>query len=292
MKAAPFDYLRAESLAQACEQLHQHGDDAKLIAGGQSLTPMMAMRLVRPAYLIDIHHIAALHTITVEHDVVRTAACVRQCVAARDDALAARVPLLRQALAWVGHTQTRNRGTLGGSLAHADPAAELPLVAQVLCAEITARAVGGARTLRAAKFFVGPLSTALNARECLETVQWPVWSEPRTGSAFTEVSRRHGDFALIAACAQLALDDDGRCTRATFGLGGGGSIPMAFPALAARLIGTRLDADTVRSVAHDAAIELAPSGDLHAGADYRTHLASTLTIRVLQAAYTAAQAKP
>src|SRR6266850_7765347 len=139
LKAASFEYARSASLAEACALLATHGDSAKLIAGGQSLVPMMAMRLLRPAWLVDINEIDALKFVKVEKDAARIGACTRQCVVERDDALAARVPLLRQALAWVGHVQTRNRGTLGGSLAHADPCAELPLAAQVLGARMLVR---------------------------------------------------------------------------------------------------------------------------------------------------------
>jgi len=291
LKSAPFDYVRAASAEEACELLREGGDDVKLLAGGQSLIPMMAMRLTRPSRLIDINEVPQLKFIALEEGVARIGACTRQCVVARDDGLAARVPLLRKALAWVGHTQTRNRGTLGGSLAHADPAAELPLAAQVLGAQMGIRSASGARTLRAPEFFVGPLTTALEPQECLEEIHWPVWTERRTGSAFTEVSRRHGDFAIIAACAQVAVDDDGRCTRASFGLTGGGTTPLAFPALAARLVGTRLDDGITQSAAHDAAHELAPGADLHASANYRKHLASVLAARVLREAYAEARGK-
>ena len=285
MKAASFDYVRAGSVAEACELLRQNGDAIKLIAGGQSLVPMMAMRLARPSRLVDINEIAALKFIALEPDVVRIGACTRQCVVERDDSLAARVPLLRQALAWVGHVQTRNRGTVGGSLAHADPAAALPLAAQVLGALMILRSTAGVRSVPAEAFFTGPLTTALEPHECLEEIHWPVWAERRTGCAFTEVSRRHGDFAIVAAAAQIAVDDDGRCIRASFGLGGGGQRPLAFPKLAARLLGTRLEAEEVRSVAHDAAVELDPGSDLHASAGYRKHLASVLATRMLRAAY-------
>ncbi len=291
MKSASFDYVRAASVAEACELLRQDGDDVKLIAGGQSLTPMMAMRLTRPARLVDINEIAALKFIALEGKVARIGACTRQCVVARDEALGTHVPLLRKALQWVGHAQTRNRGTLGGSLAHADPAAELPLAAQVLDARMVIRSARGARTVPAAEFFLGPLTTALDAQECLEEIHWPVWTGLRVGSAFTEVSRRHGDFAIIEACAQIALDDEGICTRITFGLGGGGMLPLAFPALAARLNGTKLEAAVVADVARDAAVELDPGGDLHASADYRKHLATVLTARVLRAAYDEARSK-
>ena len=289
MKAAPFDYIRAASVAEACTQLRAHGDDAKLIAGGQSLVPMMAMRLTRPALLIDINEIDALRFIAVEADVARTGACTRQCVLERDDTLASRVPLLWQSLAWVGHIQTRNRGTVGGSLMHADPAAELPLVAQVLEATLVLRSADGVRKLPAADFFVAPLATAANPDECLEEIQWPVWSERRCGSAFTETSRRHGDFALVAAAAQIAVDDSGRCTRANFGIGGGASTPLAFPRIAARLVGTRLHGPTVNQTALDAAATVEFSSDLHAGADYRRHLAAALAARALNEAYARAK---
>ncbi len=285
MKAAPFDYVRAGSIDEACELLRQRGDDVKLIAGGQSLVPMMAMRLTRPRCLVDVNEIPALKFITIESGAARTGACTRQCSIERDDALAARVPLLRQALAWVGHVQTRNRGTVGGSLVHADPAAELPLAAQVLGAAMKLRSTGGARTVSAAEFFVGPLMTATEPAECLEEIHWPVWPERRTGSAFIEISRRHGDFAIVAAAAQVALDGDGRCVRASFGLGGGGSIPRAFPDIARRLIGTRLEEEAVKEAAHDAAAEIEFPGDLHGSAAYRGQLAAVLAARALRAAH-------
>ncbi len=284
MKSAAFDYVRATSITDACALLRAFGDDAKLIAGGQSLVPMMAMRLTRPAQLIDINEIAALKFIALEDKVARTGACTRQCVLERDTALAARVPLMQQALAWVGHVQTRNRGTVGGSLMHADPAAELPLVAQVLGASLLLRSADGVRALPAAEFFVGPLTTAAKADECLEAIHWPVWNETRTGSAFVETSRRHGDFAIVATAAQVALDADGRCLRASFGIGGGNSIPLAFPRLADRFAGMPLDDAAIANAAHDAAAEAEFSSDLHASADYRRHLAATLLARALIAA--------
>ena len=291
MKAAPFDYVRAASVAEACALLREHGDDAKLIAGGQSLVPMMAMRLTRPSQLVDINEIAALKFIALEADVARTGACTRQCVVERDSALAARVPLLQQALAWVGHSQTRNRGTVGGSLMHADPAAELPLVAQVLGATLVLRSLGGVRNIPAAEFFMTPLTTAAKVDECLEEIRWPVWQESRTGSAFTETSRRHGDFAIVAAAAQVALDVDGRCVRASFGIGGGNSTPLACPHIAQRLVGTRLDEQSIKDAAHAAAAEVAFSSDLHAGADYRQHLAAALAARALREACDIAKIK-
>ena len=282
MKAAPFEYARAASLAEACALLATHGDSAKLIAGGQSLVPMMAMRLVRPALLVDIDEIAALRFVRTDGAAARIGACTRQCVVERDDALAARVPLLRQALAWVGHVQTRNRGTVGGSLAHADPSAELPLAAQVLGAKMVLSSAKGTRTLEAEKFFTGPMSTSARPDECLEEIHWPVWSEKRTGSAFTEIAIRHGDFAMVAAAAQVALDTGGRCTRATFGLGGASGTPLVFPKIAARLVGTQLEDEAIAAAASDAAKECDPGSDLHATKEYRRHLAGVLAARALR----------
>jgi CO/xanthine dehydrogenase FAD-binding subunit len=284
MKSAPFEYARAATLAEACALLARHGDSAKVLAGGQSLVPMMAMRLLRPAWLVDVNEIAALKFVAVEKDMARTGACARQCVVERDAALAARVPLIRQALAWVGHVQTRNRGTVGGSLAHADPAAELPLAAQVLAAKMQLRSSQGARTLEAEKFFTGPMSTALRPDECLEEIHWPTWSDPRVGSAFTEISVRHGDFAMVAAAAQVALDGGGRCTRAALGVGGAGRTPLAFPKIAARLVGTQLEDAALRDAAQAAAAECEPGSDLHASAEYRRHLAGVLAARALREA--------
>jgi len=284
LKAAPFDYARAASLSEVCALLATHGDGAKLLAGGQSLVPMMAMRLVRPAWLIDINEILELKFVKIEKDVARTGACARQCVVERDDTIAARVPLLRQALAWVGHVQTRNRGTIGGSLAHADPCAELPLVAQVLGARMLLRSAKGTRTLEAEKFFSGPMATSTRPDECLEEIHWPAWSWRRTGSAFTEISVRHGDFAMVAAAAQVSIDGDGRCVRAAFGVGGAGGTPLAFPKIAARLVGTRLDDAAVTDAAHAAATETEPGSDLHASAEYRRHLAGVLAARALREA--------
>jgi len=264
--------------------LATHGDSAKLIAGGQSLVPMMAMRLVRPAFLVDINEIDALKFVEIEKDAARTGACTRQRTVERDDGLAARVPLLRRALAWVGHVQTRNRGTVGGSLAHADPSAELPLVARVIEARMQLRSAKGTRTLAAEKFFSGPMMTSTRPDECLEEIHWPVWSWKHTGSAFTEISVRHGDFAMVAAAAQVALDGNGRCTRAAFGLGGAGGTPLAFPKIAARLVGTRLEDEAIENAADGAAKESDPGGDLHASKEYRRHLARVLAARALREA--------
>jgi CO/xanthine dehydrogenase FAD-binding subunit len=284
LKSPPFQYTRARSLGEACEHLARHGDEAKLLAGGQSLVPMMAMRLLRPAWLVDINELPALKYVLMEEDKARIGACATQASVLRDAALAQKVPLLRQALAWIGHGQTRNRGTVGGSLAHADPSAELPLVARTLQATMHARSSAGSRSVSADAFFTGAMSTALRPDECLEETRWPIWREPRTGSGFAELSIRHGDFAIVAAAAQVALDNEGRCTRAAFGLGGIGTAPLCFPEIGSSLQGSRLDDGVVEDAAAAAAAQCEPGSDLHASAGYRRHLARVLGARALREA--------
>jgi carbon-monoxide dehydrogenase medium subunit/2-furoyl-CoA dehydrogenase FAD binding subunit len=290
VKAAPFDYVRAQDLRQALELLNRYGADAKLLAGGQSLVPMMAMRLARPTLLIDIHRMAELKTIKHRGDAIVTGASVVQRTLEDDAGMHVKLPLLAQAIRWVGHSQTRNRGTVGGSLVHADPAAELPLVALVLGARLrlTSQA-DGERCVNAADFFLGPMFTATGDTECLTSIEWPLWEMQGTGSAFEEIAIRHGDFAMASAAAQIQLDARGVCLRASFGVGGVGGVPLAFPQLARRLVGQRLDnSELLRSVAADAAAGCEPGNDVHASAEYRRHLAATLVVRVLRQASQAA----
>lgn len=291
MKAAPFEYFRASTLAEACEQLAEHGADAKLIAGGQSLVPMMAMRLARPAWLIDIHRLAELQRIAARDDtaagedgVLTIGAAVRQCVIERDPLTRARLPLLGRALKWVGHVQTRNRGTVGGSIVHADPSAEIPLVACVLDAVLELRDASGATDVSAREFFLAPMVTAIAPEQCLAEIRFPVWKGARVGCAFEEVSIRHGDFAIVSACAQVALDADGKCLRAALGIGGASPFPQALPQIGEQLAGVQLDDGTIADAADAAATLIDPDGDLHATAAYRRHLARVLTERVLRSA--------
>lgn len=285
MKAAPFDYVRAEGLDQALELLHQHGYEAKLLAGGQSLVPMMAMRLARPALLVDIHRLSALRALDVSDTAVVTGAVVRQRTLEDETSLHARIPLVAAALRWVGHGQTRNRGTVGGSLVHADPSAELPLAALVLDARLRLTSVDeGERRVAAGDFFLGPMFTDTRDTECLTAIEWPVWDVRGTGCAFDEIAIRHGDFAMASAAAQVRVDASGVCRRAVFGLGGVDGVPRSFPELAQRLEGQRLDDDLLRGVAEDAAAACEPGSDLHATAEYRRHLAAVLALRVLRQA--------
>jgi CO/xanthine dehydrogenase FAD-binding subunit len=267
---------------EACEVLAGHGSDAKLIAGGQSLVPMMAMRLIRPAVLVDIGQLAALSFIAIEADAVRIGAGTRQAAIERDDELAGAVPLLRQALEWVGHVQTRNRGTIGGSLVHADPSAELPLAAVMLDATLSLQGQGAAtRRERAREFFSGPMSTNINPEECLTELRFPRWPGAYVGSAFDEVSIRHGDFALVSACAQLALDRSGRCSRAALAIGGAGPVPLDMSDAVSDLVDSFVAAADIERAAEQAAQRLEPPADLHASAEYRRALARVLAMRVL-----------
>ena len=281
MKAAPFEYIRPASLAEACALLQKHGPDAKLIAGGQSLVPMMAMRLARPAVLIDINRLEELKAISVADSTFTVGAAVRQCDIERDSGARENLPLLGKALKWVGHVQTRNRGTVGGSIVHADPSAEIPLVACVLDATLVLRDSSDTTEVQAREFFFAPMVTAIAPEQCLAEIRFPTWGEARVGCAFEEVAIRHGDFALVSACAQVALDPEGKCVRAALGIGGASPFPHALPEVGEMLAGKPLDETTIVEAADLAASLIDPDGDLHATADYRRHLARVMSARVL-----------
>jgi len=302
MKAAPFEYARPATLAETCELLAQHGPDAKLIAGGQSLVPMMAMRLARPTWLIDISRLAELQRIEESGDPSSghegrfvVGAGVRQCVMEREALARAKLPLLARALPFVGHVQTRNRGTIGGSIVHGDVSAEIALVACVLDAELELRDTSGITQVPAREFFLAPMITSIAPEQCLTEIRFPVWRGANHaaihGCAFDEVSVRHGDFALVSACAQVELDTDGRCLRAELGLGGVAPVPLALPEIGAQLAGSRLDDQTISAAAAAAADHSDPESDLHASANYRRHLVRVLLGRVLRAANADAIAK-
>ncbi len=212
MKPAPFDYVRPGSLAEACELL-AGDEDARLIAGGQTLVPMLAMRLARPAKLIDILRLPELAGIREEKGAVIVGATTRQAQAERDPVIRASVPMLARVLPWVGHPPTRNRGTIGGSIANADPSAEIPLVAVTLGADIMLASSGGPTSMPADDFFIGPMVTAIGQGQCVSAIRFPVWPHRRIGVGFFEISARRSDFAFVAAAAQVALDDEGSCVE-------------------------------------------------------------------------------
>jgi CO/xanthine dehydrogenase FAD-binding subunit len=291
MKAAAFDYVRPTSLGEVCGYLADASVEARIIAGGQSLVPMMAMRLVRPGLLVDINAVDGLAGIARDGNDVVIGAATRQAEAARSGIVAADVPLLALALPFVGHDQTRNRGTVGGSLAHADPSAEIGLVAATLGARMTATDGQRERRIAAADFFLAPMTTALEPAECLRAARFPIWpSDARVGAGFQEVSARDSDFAIVAAAAQLALDRDGICRRAAVAVANAAPTPVRLTDLEAALVGRRPSEEAVTGLLPliDAAID--PPSDLHAGADARRHMARSLALRaILQAARNAGE---
>ena len=228
MKAAAFDYHLPASVEAAVEMLAKLGDEAKVLAGGQSLVPVMAMRLGRPEHIIDVNRIEELAGVTRSDGMMRVGALTRHRVLERDEVIGAAAPLLARAAPYIGHFQIRNRGALGGSLAHADPAAELPAVAVALDADIEVRSVRGSRRIPAADFFMSAFTTTLEPDELVTAVHLPAWGRG-SGFAVAELARRHGDFALAGAACGMQVDGD-RITRAAVGLIGMGSIPVRAPA--------------------------------------------------------------
>jgi len=280
MKPAVFDYVRPATVAEACARL-EDDDNARILAGGQTLIPMLAMRLARPSLLVDIARIRELSGIGEEGEHVAIAAATRQAAAERDPLVARKAPLLAKALPWVGHAPTRNRGTIGGSVANGDPAAEIPLVAVTLGATLVAETVAGARELAARDFYLGPMTTALPGGAVLTCVRLPVWTEGRIGTAFHEVAARRSDFALVAAAAQVALDADGRCTAIALGIGGACATPVRLDAVADALAGSRLEEGAVRAAVEAATAGLETVRDQHASAAYRKRVAAALARRVI-----------
>jgi CO/xanthine dehydrogenase FAD-binding subunit len=281
MKPAPFDYVRPESLAQTCELLADD-EDARVIAGGQTLVPMLAMRLARPAKLIDILRLPELAGIRREPGALVVGATTRQAQAEHDLLIKAAVPMLARVLPWVGHPPTRNRGTIGGSIANADPSAEIPLVAVTLGAEIVLATTQGVTSMPSDDFFIGPMLTSISPGECVSAVRFPVWPHQRIGVGFLEISARKSDFAFVAAAAQVALDEDGRCLEAVLGVGGVGDRPLRLDM--SSLIGTKLDAASVTAAVEATTTDMEATGDLHASASYRRRVAIVLCKRALEAA--------
>lgn len=280
MKPPRFEYLLPRSLDEALAMLAEHAEAAKALAGGQSLVPLLNFRLVRPAYLVDLNEIPGLDAIRVDDGRLALGAMARQRAVERSALVRERCPLLADAAPQIGHTQIRNRGTLGGSLAHADPAGELPAVVAALEGELVLRSRRGERRLTPERFFVGYLTTATEPDELLVEVRLPV-APARTGTAFLEVSRRHGDFALVGVAATVTLDEGGVCTGCAIALTGVGPTPVVARDAARALVGVEPSAGAFEDVARRVAAPLTPDSDLHASSEYRRHLAGVLTRRAL-----------
>ena len=279
MKAAPFEYSRVANVDEACAMLSAD-ESARVIAGGQTLVPMMAMRLARPTRLIDINRIVALSYIRADAGAVSIGATTPQCLVERDALIASSVPLLARAIPFIGHAATRARGTIGGSLANADPAAELPLIAVTLDAVLSYRANGQTEKIGARDFYIGPMTTSLPSNAILTSVQLSIWPG-KIGVGFHEVNARRSDFAFVAAAAQFELNCDGGCKRIAIGVGAATDFPIRLAIAEEKLKGSTLDAAAVKAAVIEALADVTPLSDLHASAEYRRRVAVSLAARAV-----------
>ncbi|QRG04797.1 xanthine dehydrogenase family protein subunit M [Xanthobacter dioxanivorans] len=290
MKPARFDYVRAESVAHAVEALARAGGDGKVMAGGQSLMPMMNFRLVQPSVLVDINRIAGLDRIARRGDRLALGALVRHRMTAEDPLIARHVPVLHAAMKHVAHLTVCNRGTFCGSVCHADPAAEMPMMSLLLDATLAITSPRGSRTLPARDFFVGSLATALEPDEMVTEIEMDI-PPPGTGWGFEEFARRHGDYALAAVAVTLERRD-GRAHDVRLAVMGVGEMPARLGAVEALLEGATLDAARLDEAVDALRAAITPTGDLNASADYRRHLAGVLARRALKDAWTRAGELP
>jgi aerobic carbon-monoxide dehydrogenase medium subunit len=282
MKLPQVGYEAPQTVSEAVELLAEYQDEASVLAGGQSLIPLMALRLARPAVLIDINGIAGLSGVSATDGQVAIGAMTREYVAEESGTVADAVPLLAAALPLVGHEAIRSRGTIGGSLAHADPAAELPAVALALDAEFVLRGQSGERVVPAAEWFQGYLTTARRPDELLVEVRFPA-AAPGTGSSFTEVARRHGDFAIAGLAISLTLSE-GAISDARLAFAGLSDLPVRAAAAEDLLAGERPSAELFDEAARRATGDLDPPADLHGSSGYRKKVAAALVRRGLRAA--------
>jgi carbon-monoxide dehydrogenase medium subunit len=281
VKPAPFDYVAPRTLDEAIVALASGGPDAKVLAGGQSLIPLMNFRLAKPSRLVDLNRVAELAYVTPRADGLAIGAMTRQVTIERYPDLARTQPLLHEAIRWVGHPAIRSRGTIGGSLAHADPAAELPAVAVCLDAQMRVAGPKGQRNISAENFFHGYLTTALEHDEILEEM-WLPRLLPKTGQAWLEFARRHGDFALVGVAASISVD--GECVSdARVVLTGVGGKPVRVREAETLLIGGTL-AERVGAAADEVRTVIEPDDDIHATREYRSHLAGVLAQQAMRLA--------
>jgi CO/xanthine dehydrogenase FAD-binding subunit len=281
MKPAPFRYIAAQSVEQALALKAEHGDEARFLAGGQSLVPTMNFRLTQPAMLIDINPLTELAGLkNGAGDILRIGALTRYRTLERDPTVADRLPLIAEALPHIAHPQIRNRGTIGGNLAHADPASEMPAIVLGLGGRLRAQSVRGERWIDASDFFVGALTTALAADEMLMEVELPA-APPRSGSCFMEVSRRRGDFAMMGVACTVHLDADGRCAQARIALCNAGDGPIFAAEASESLVGGAIDVARIAEAAKLVQGEIEPGGSIHASKEFQRHLAGVLIKRTL-----------
>ncbi len=282
MKLPPVDYEAPKTVSEALELLTEHQDEASMLAGGQSLIPLLALRLARPAVLIDINGLSELAGVSADDGWVRIGAMTREYVAEESALIADAVPLLAAALPLIGHEAIRSRGTVGGSLAHADPAAELPAVARALDAEFVVRSASGERVIPAADWFEGYLTTSRRVDELLVEVRVPA-AGPGTGISFQEVARRHGDFAIVGLAVSLTISG-GVIGDARLAFAGLSDVPVRAGDAEDLLAGERPSAELFEEAARRATEDLDPPADLHGSPEYRKKVATALVRRGLRAA--------
>jgi aerobic carbon-monoxide dehydrogenase medium subunit len=282
MKLPPVDYEAPKTVSEAVELLAEHEDEASVLAGGQSLIPLLALRLAHPAVLIDINGIDELSGVSATDGWVAIGATTREYLAEESGTIAGQLPLLAAALPLIGHEAIRSRGTIGGSLAHADPAAELPAVARALDAEFVVRGPSGERVIPAADWFEGYLMTSRQPDELLTEVRFPAAS-PGTGVSFQEVARRHGDFAMVGLAASVTLAD-GTISDARLAFAGISDVPLRAAGAEELLAGETPSPELFDEAARRATSDLDPPSDLHGSAEYRKKVAAALVRRGLQAA--------
>jgi carbon-monoxide dehydrogenase medium subunit len=286
VKPPPFHYAAPTSVAEAVALLGEHADDdARALAGGQSLVPLMNFRLAQPGYLIDLRRIEELTRIRTDGGTLVIGAMVRQSHAEHAPEVALGAPLLAEALGYVAHPPIRNSGTVGGSIAHADPAAELPAVALALDAELVVVGPQGSRTVAAADFFVGPFTTAIEAGEILTEIRFP---RRDGGQAFVEFARTHGNFALVGVAAVIEMDG-GTVARASIAMSGVAPVPVRATTAERALAGTAPDDASIRAAVDAAVAELSPAGDVHGSTETRTDIARSYLRRGIELALTRAQ---
>jgi carbon-monoxide dehydrogenase medium subunit len=280
MKPPPFAYFAPRNLAEAVALLAEHGDEGRPLAGGQSLMPLMNLRMARPSALVDLNRASDLFHIREENGWVAIGTMTRQAVAEHDALVRSRCPLVAKAISFMGHTTIRNRGTVGGSIAHADPCAELPVAALALRAQMVVASAGGSRTLSADDFFVDSLVTAIEPGEMLSEVRFPVMSAGER-FAFLQTGVRRADLAIAGVAARLSLRHDGVCTEASIVALGGGPRPTRLNAVEAALVGTTPRAADLREIARSVHEDIDPNNDLQASADYRRQVLVSLTEQAL-----------
>jgi aerobic carbon-monoxide dehydrogenase medium subunit len=281
LKPCKFEYHAPTTIAEAVDLLREHADEAKVLAGGQSLVPMMSLRLATFGHLVDLNKIAGLSGIERSNGHVRVGALTRQAKAEHDPTIASDVALMAKALPYIGHFQIRNRGTVGGSIAHADPASELPAVALALDATMEVAGADGQRDVAATDFYESTWQTSLADDEILTAVRFPVWGS-HSGFGISEVARRHGDFALCGAVCGVQLDGD-TVVRAAIGLFGVGSTPLRATLSEQALIAAGAQAD-LAAIGREAAAPLNPSDDIHASGAYRKQITAVVVRRALTSA--------